>query len=202
MRAPRIIGKDICYHIRCQCNNKEFRFETDDDFCLYETVLSEYIKKYGFHLNNYTLMHTHVHLIITIINEFTIDRVMRSINQIFAHKYNLRKGRSGHLWLARYKSSVIDSDEYFLCCNRYLDRNATRAGIVSIPKDWQWGGFHFYAYGRPNNLITPSSTYLGLDDAQIGRQEKYRKFVEDAIPSDEIRDKEWIHSRWPKRKHR
>ena len=154
MRIPRVIGKNICYHVRSQCNNKEFRFETDDDFYLYENILEEYINKYGFHLNNYTLMHTHVHLIITIVNDFTIDRVMRSINQVFSLKYNRLKSRSGHLWLARYR------------------------------------------------LITPFPTYLGLDDAEIGRREKYRKFVEQVMPSEEARDKERIQSRWPKRQHR
>jgi len=202
MRIPRVIGKNICYHVRSQCNNKEFRFETDDDFYLYENILEEYINKYGFHLNNYTLMHTHVHLIITIVNDFTIDRVMRSINQVFSLKYNRLKSRSGHLWLARYKSSVIDSDEYGLCCMRYLDRNTVRAGIVKDPEDWPWGGYNFYAHGKSNRLITPFPTYLGLDDAEIGRREKYRKFVEQVMPSEEARDKERIQSRWPKRQHR
>lgn len=198
MKPPRIIGRNICYHIRTQCNNKEFRFETDSDFQLYENVLFRYVKKHGFELYNYALMHTHVHLIINIVNDFTIDRVMRSINQVFAHRYNRYKQRTGHLWMNPYKSSIVDSDAYALCNLRYLDRNALRAGIVVHPKEWQWGGFNFYAYGKPHSFLTPCPSYLALGTNPSERQEKYRKFVEEVMPSEAAKDKEWIRSRWPK----
>lgn len=202
VRPPRIIGTDICYHIRSQCNNKEFRFEGDNDFQLYEEILFRYKEKYKFLLHNYTLMHTHVHLILTVVNEFTVDRIMRSISQIFSLTYNRQKGRTGHLWMNRYKCSVIDSDPYALCCMRYLDRNSVRADIVSEPSQWRWGGYNFYAHGKPNPLISPIQTYLALGNLDEERQKKYRDFVEQVFPSDEIRDKEWIQSRWPKSKHR
>ena len=125
---------------------------------------------------------------------------MRSINQVFSIRYNRRKGRTGHVWLARYKSSIIDSDAYALCCMRYLDRNSFKAGIVSNPKEWKWSGYNYYAYGKDNKLISPIASYMGLSDTLEDRQLKYRRFVEEAMPSDDIRDYEWIDSRWPKGK--
>lgn len=202
MRPPRIIGRDICYHVRVQCNNKEFRFEHENDFNFYESILFHYVKKYGFKIYNYVLMHTHVHLIIEIMNDFTIDRVMRSINQVFSLRYNRQKNRSGHLWMQPYKSSVIDSEGYALCCMRYLDRNPVKAGIVQRATDWKWGGHNYYAYGKANPIISPMPSYLGLEDTDEKRREKYKAFVEQVMPSEEARDKEWITSRWPKGGHR
>lgn len=198
MRPYRIRGDGICYHVRVQCNNKEFRFKNQKDFRLYQEVLYQYVKKYGFQLHNYHLMHSHVHLILTTTNPFTIDRVMRSINQVFSIRYNLLRKRTGHVWLARYRSSIIDSDAYALCCMRYLDRNSLKAKLVSHPREWSWSGFHYYAYGTQNQLITPIATYLGLGNTPADRQLSYRRFVEEAMPSDDIRDREWIHSRWPR----
>lgn len=202
MKPPRTIGKNICYHVRVQCNNKEFRFETSSDFHLYEEMVQRYQKKYGFHLYNYVLMHTHVHLIVNVINDFTIDRIMRSINQVFSFKYNRIKNRFGHLWISPYRSSVVDGDEYALCCMRYLDRNPVRAGIVTTPTHWRWGGFNYYAYGKENPLITPLPLYLDWAKEKFERNEKYKQFVEQILPSDAKRDKEWIQSKWPKAKHR
>ncbi len=202
MRPPRIIGQNICYHVRIQCNNKEFRFGNESDFQLYENILLRYSKKLGFQLYNYVLMHSHVHLIINIINDFTIDRVMRSINQVFSFQYNRQKKRTGHLWMAPYKSSIIDGEGYALCCMRYFDRNPVRAGIVDHPKNWRWGSYNHYAYGQPNPLIISNPSYIGLDDTDAKRQEKYRKFIEQIMPSEEAKDKEWILSKWPRPKCR
>lgn len=202
MRAPRIIGKNICYHIRVQCNNKEFRFERENDFFLYQSILFHYARKHDFKVYNYVLMHTHIHLIVEIINDFTIDRVMRSVNQVFSFRYNRQKGRSGHLWMQPYKSSIINSEAYALCCMRYLDRNPIRARIVQNPSDWKWGGYNFYACGKKNPIISPIPSYLGLDDTDEKRRDKYRAFVEQVMPIEETKDKEWITSRWPKERHR
>ena len=201
MRPPRIIGQDICYHVRVQCNNKEFRFGGQEDFNFYESILLHYSRKYGFKIYNYVLMHTHVHLIIDIVNNFTIDRVMRSVNQVFSFQYNRRKNRSGHLWMQPYKSSVINSEAYAFCCMRYLDRNPIRAGIVDHPADWRWGGYNYYAQGKANPIITPIPNYLELDTTAAKRQRKYQLFVEQVMPSEEVKDKEWIISRWPKASH-
>lgn len=198
MRPPRLIGQDICYHVRVQCNNREFRFKTTDDFFLYESILHHYLKKYGSQLYNYVLMHNHVHLILNITNEFTVDRFMRSVSQVFSRRYNIRKERKGHLWMAPYKSSVIDGDGYAFCCMRYLDRNPVRAKIVVDPKDWRWGGYNFYAYGKTNPVITPIPSFLELGNGKAERHKKYRKFIEQVLPMDEVKDKEWMESKWPK----
>jgi putative transposase len=45
-------------------------------------------------------------------------------------RYNKLTGRSGHLWGDRYRSCIIDTDEYYLACVRYIYRNPKRAGMV------------------------------------------------------------------------
>lgn len=198
MRPPRFIGQNICYHVRIQCNNREFRFETDEDFFLYESILYHYVKKYGSQLYNYVLMHNHVHLILNIVNKFTVDRVMHSVNQVYSRRYNIKKERGGHLWMAPYKSSVIEGENYLLCCMRYIDRNPVRANIVVNPEDWRWSGYSFYAYGKSNPLITPMPSFLDFGNTEAECRARYRKFVEQVLPADEVRDKEWIQSKWPK----
>ena len=45
---------------------------------------------------------------------------MQYLNSRIAVRYNKKVGRSGHLWGDRYGSCIIDTDEYYLACVRYI----------------------------------------------------------------------------------
>ncbi len=65
---------------------------------------------------------------------------MRRINQ--------RYGRTGTLWQGRFKSSVIESERYFLTCMRYIELNAVRAAMVAEPEDYRWSSHRRHALGE------------------------------------------------------
>lgn len=145
---PRPLGPNLCYHVRCQCNNRAFRFIERIDFEQYLELLFTTKQKLKFLLHNFVIMHTHVHLILTTPGPVLLDQIMREINQRYAFDYNRRCGRHGHLWMNGYRASVIDTDEYGLTCLRYMDRNALRAGLVNDPGEWPWSAYSFYAFGH------------------------------------------------------
>lgn len=45
----------------------------------------------------------------------------------------------GHLYQGRYKSFVVDTDEYLSTLIKYIERNPVRAKLVKKCEDWQWG---------------------------------------------------------------
>ncbi len=45
---------------------------------------------------------------------------------------------SGHLYQGRYKSFVVEKDEYLLTLLRYVEANALRAGLVERAEAWPW----------------------------------------------------------------
>jgi len=46
---------------------------------------------------------------------------------------------SGHLYQGRYKSFIVQSNEYFLQLCRYIERNPVRAKLIKKTQDWKWG---------------------------------------------------------------
>jgi hypothetical protein len=42
-------------------------------------------------------------------------------------------GRSGTLWEGRFKSTVVDADNYLLTVYRYIELNPVRAKMVDVP---------------------------------------------------------------------
>ena len=161
-RPHRIIAHDLSYHVIARCSNEDFLFQATADFQLYLNCLAQTMRQFPFELNNYTLMNNHVHLILTTLNEFGIDRIIHHAHLAFSKHYNRRHSRSAHFWKDRYKSPVIDNDIYGLTCMRYINRNPIRAKMVKRAEDWPWSAYRFYAFGEPNPLITPFPPYLAV----------------------------------------
>jgi len=57
-------------------------------------------------------------------------------------EYNHRKKRKGAFWEDRYHATAIESEEHLLRCLVYIDLNMVRAGVVSHPSEWAFGGYN------------------------------------------------------------
>jgi len=73
---------------------------------------------------------------------------MQYLNSRIAVRYNKHVRRSGHLWGDRYGSCIIDTDEYYLACVRYIYRNPLRANMVQDLQEFPDSSFNFYAFGK------------------------------------------------------
>lgn len=191
-RIPRPLGAGLCYHVRVQCNNKAFRFHSNDDFERYVFLLDECRQRLGFLLHHYVIMSTHVHLILSTPGPTLLNKVMHAINQKYAYDYHKRHKRHGHFWINKYGCSIIDTDTYALTCMRYFDRNPMRAKIATSPEDWPWSSYSYYAFGKSRIHINTHESYLGLANEDRVRRIYYRDFVTTLLPSDEVRDQKLI----------
>ena len=67
-----------------------------------------------------------------------ISYVVGNIEQRFAQWYNKNHDRKGHLFGARFDSSLIEESLHLLAPILYIILNPVRAGIVIDPKDYHW----------------------------------------------------------------
>lgn len=62
--------------------------------------------------------------------------------------FNLRHGRSGHLFQGRFKSIIVENEAYLVRLSCYIHRNPLRSGLVKRLVDYPWSSYPVYAYGR------------------------------------------------------
>ncbi len=86
-------------------------------------------------------MPNHWHLALYPQNNGELAEFMHKLSNTHTRKVHAKTGTngSGHLYQGRYKSFLVDSDNYVLAVIKYIERNAVRAGLVGRPEDWQWG---------------------------------------------------------------
>ena len=141
------------HHVYTRCIDRKMYLKTRQMKRLLLSAIRKTQKKYNFELNGLTVMHNHVHFIITTIKGGdTLNYIMQYIKSIFAIKFNKLHNRSGPFWTGRYKDEVIEyirkSEVYLNNLIIYLGLNPVKAQIVEKPEDYLWSTFNLYMQGK------------------------------------------------------
>lgn len=182
-RQPRYVLPGQPQHIIHRGNNGAAIFFRDEDYRIYLHSLAEACAAHRCELHAYVLMPNHVHLLVTPLQESSISKTMQSIGGRYAQYVNSTYRRTGSLWEGRYRSTVIDPDEYLLCCMSFVECNPVRAALAASPREYRWSSYFGNAEGRADVPITPHRLYERLADTPSARQAKYRALLE--VPLDE-----------------
>jgi putative transposase len=183
-RPLRIEYEGAVYHITARGNERRTIFFTKADYAKFLSYLREAKKKYEIVLHCYVLMTNHYHLIVET-PEANISKVMHYINSAYTAYINIKRKRSGHLFQGRYKSIVVDANNYLLELSRYIHLNPVRANIVQKPEDYTYSSYTEYTKNMKNSLVT-TDLVLAFSSRHNGNaRENYRIFVESAIGRDQ-----------------
>jgi len=191
-RKPRIDYPGLLYHIIVRGIEKAKIFKDEQDRQGFIIRLGEQLKIHGAQCFGWTLMSNHIHLIIRR-GEKPLSSLMRHLLTGYAVNFNLRHKRVGHLFQNRYKAVICDEEIYLLELIRYVHLNPVRARIIKDIREldlYPWTG-HSYLVGENKNEwqeIEEVLSYFGKkrEDAQ----QRYRRFVEEAIISERRQDLE------------
>ena len=102
---------------------------------------------------------------------------MKLLNGSFTQRFNYSAGIDGPLFRGRYKSILIDKDNYLLSLSRYIHLNPVKSGIVKMAETYRWSSMRYFLnpHVRPSWLKTNMILNLFPDDKQI---KYYKEFVE------------------------
>ena len=130
----------------------------------------------------YVLMTNHVHLLVTPASEQSAGKLMKCLGERYVQYVNRQYGRAGTLWQGRYRSCLVQDEEYFMVCQRYIDLNPVRAAMVSNPGLYRWSSHRHYAYGEHDPIVTPHEVAIELGQNKTSRQLAYRELCNQALP--------------------
>jgi putative transposase len=154
-RSGRRLSASKTYHVMIRGNERKAIFFDDDDRAYFVSMLAMKNLERKFAVYAYCLMDNHVHLIINE-GEEPISRIMKRIQVSYVYYFNKKYGRSGHLFQDRFKSEVVEDDQYLLTAIRYIHHNPVKAQRVRQPSEYRWSSYNLYlgnTTGYPKNLI-------------------------------------------------
>jgi putative transposase len=175
-RAPRTDGPGW-HHVTANSVDGLVAFVDGHDARLFGRIVTVVVRRFGWTCAAYCLLGTHYHLLLFIEN-VTLARGIHVVNSVFAHRYNERRERKGHVFGARFHSVPVEAQSHLLEVFRYIELNPVRAGLCGDPAGWAWSSF------RPITGLAPAPAFLDVSAAlslfgrtpEAGRAE-YARFV-------------------------
>lgn len=146
-----IEDKNAIYHIISKGVEGTAIFTDDVDRNKFLQLLQKIVNFRKVHLFSYVLMDTHFHLLLKT-EEANLSQVMQFLNSSYAHWYNIKHIRKGHLFQDRYKSHLILNSLYLYSVASYISLNPVEAELVDSPEKYPWSSFQ-YLLSTPNKDI-------------------------------------------------
>ena len=175
-RQPRIdIGGEV-YHIINRSNARVKIFDTDKDYQLFEKLLQDAQEITDMRIFAYCIMPTHIHIVLRQEQDNGISSFMSNILNSYTRYFNIKHNRKGPLWEGRFKSVLIENDEYLLHLTRYIHLNPSTSNIVKDPTEWNHSSYHEYL--KDTSIQNPMCSFGDYIDI---KPNEYKNFVEDRI---------------------
>nr|WP_298166600.1 transposase [uncultured Pseudomonas sp.] len=185
-RLPRLYFPGCAQHVIQRGNNRQACFFQEADYKAYLSFLKEAASKYQVVIHAFVLMTNHVHLLVTPSDEQGVSRLMQAQGRKYVQYFNFTYGRTGTLWEGRYKSTLVDADNYVLTVYRYIELNPVRAGMVAHASEYPWSSYQSNALGKSIELLTPHSLYFQLGKTPEERLSAYRSLFRGRMPEREL----------------
>jgi len=209
-RPLRIDLKDGWYHVSSRGNERRAIYRDDRDRRRFLELVGEGVEQYGILIHAYVLMDNHYHLVVET-PRANLSAALQWINQRYSGWFNRRHRRVGHLFQGRFRAIVVEPGAYAAELSRYVHLNPVRvkrlgldkaaqarrrAGVRDDPvnreqvaerlrrlRSYPWSSYPAYVGRRQGADWLVSETVLGLFGraAELERQSKYRRYVEEAV---------------------
>jgi putative transposase len=184
-RLSRLVIPNQPHHVMQRGNDRQLIFRDANDFRAFLDWLREAARLFKVAIHAYALMSNHLHLLVSPSDQEGLGRMMQWIGRHYVPYFNRKYVRAGTLWQGRYKATVIDSEQYFMTCSRYIELNPVDAGIAATAMEYPWTSYAHHIGAKSDPLITDHSLYWALGNTPFEREAAYKALVEQALTSDE-----------------
>jgi len=176
-RHLRLSFEDATYHITARGNRKERIFYSDKDKEIFLNKMEETFEKYSFICYAYCLMNNHYHLFIKTPLANISDGI-HYLNTSYSNWFRAKYKIVGPIFQGRYKSILVDENNYGLRLSAYIHLNPARAKITDDIRKYPWSSFLDYiGMRKPLGRVDTTLILSQFGDNPIKAKEKYERFV-------------------------
>jgi putative transposase len=106
---------------------------------LFIEVLRGYMRSGKITVHDFVIMPNHVHILMTVPGEMSIEKAMQLIKGSFSFRANKELGFRGEIWQRGYSDVRILDDKSFQQHREYIENNPVKAGLANRPDEYPHG---------------------------------------------------------------
>ena len=177
-RIARGLRENCIYHVLNRGNGKQKVFHKEQDYKAFVDLMKEAETHYSVKIFAYCLMPNHFHIILMPLKGEELSKWMQWLMTSHVRRYHKHYETSGHIWQGRFKSFIVQEDNYLLTVIRYVEGNPVRAGLVGSARDWLWSS-HRETIGERSKLL--------ISEIPIELPRDWTKYVDEALNDEELK---------------
>lgn len=172
-RPPRIEHEDAFHHVMNRGLEKKLIFHNKKSYEIFLEILQEACEKFGIIVYAYCLMPNHYHLLVKT-PKANLGKFMQHINGCYTRRFNKFMERDGPLFRGRFKSILVEGDNYLLHLTKYIHLNPIN--LVNNLSNYQYSSYPAYLG------LVECPTWLNKSDVLsilgINNSSLYKDFVD------------------------
>jgi putative transposase len=115
-------------------------------------VLRSLVAEHRFKLHDFVIMPDHVHLLIEVVGEMTIEKAMQLIKGRFSYRLSHEFGFKGEVWQRGFTEVQVMNKREFETHRTYIAENPVKAGLAASAEEYP---FCFCSLARKKmNLVS------------------------------------------------
>ena len=168
------------YHVLNRANARMTIFDKTKDYEAFEQILADAVARVKMRLLAYCVMPNHWHLVVWPREEGDLSAFVGWLTLTHTQRWHAHRHSvgSGHVYQGRFKSFLVESDEYLRTVCRYVERNALRAGLCERAEQWQWSSLWRRASGDAESRTVLSKWPVDVPKdwiRRVNRAENHRE---------------------------
>jgi len=113
-------------------------FQSERNAMLLVDVLRSYVAARKFLLQDFVVMPDHLHLLMTVHGDMTIEKAMQLIKGRFSYRLKREFQYGGEVWQRGFSEMRADDEENFLRYREYIAQNPVEAGLADFPGQYPY----------------------------------------------------------------
>jgi putative transposase len=109
---------------------------------LFIDVLRSYTQAKKFKVREFVVMRNHVHVLITVDGEMSIEKAVQLIKGGFSYRAKKELGFLGEIWQRGFSDVRIKDEASFVEHRSYIYDNPVRAGLATCADDYPYGSLY------------------------------------------------------------
>lgn len=141
-------------------------------------------------IHAYGLLPTEVRLLVSPESEGGLAALMQAVGRRFVRRFNQKYGCTGTPWEGRFRSTVIERDDQFLPCLRFVEGAVDAAGppaggVRGVEPEGASSAAHHLGLSV-DPLVADHPALWGFGNTPFERHAAYRRFAEQPVDPKEV----------------
>jgi REP element-mobilizing transposase RayT len=129
------------YHLYNRGVDRGEVFIAPENYSYLLRLLKKNRDRYAVGMVAYCLLPNHYHLLVSPSQDDNLHLFIKSVFGSYVQGFNKQQSRVGPLFQSRYRSILVEGEDYLAHLARYIHLNPVAAGMSSSPSGWPFSNY-------------------------------------------------------------